>query len=185
MPSVIFSHKKIQERDYLNQLLEERKWFESEKFDVFLPKNKDSIEKAITNENESLEEKVIWLKKEWKKIEKDYFKIVKKFHYKKFLPRYKCHVSRFGPEGKYTRPDMLFIRLRTKQDKKRIIETIGHELLHLIFADFLESKKLGYAEREWMIDTLMLQSNLFRLFPRYKKQSIGKVRQKLLKTILK
>ncbi len=80
---------------------------------------------------------------------------------------------------------MLFIRLRTKLDKKRAIETIGHELLHLVFADFFDSKKLGYKEREGMIDALILQSNLFKLFPWYEKQSIGKVRQKLLKTILK
>lgn len=185
MPSVIFSHKKIQEKEYLHQLLEERRWFESEKFDVFLPKNKDSIEKAIVNKNKSLSKKIIWLEKEWTKIEGNYFKIVKNFQYKKFLPYYKCHVSRFGPEGKYTRPDMLFVRLWTKQDKKRVTETIGHELLHLIFADFFESKKLGYAEREGMIDALILQSDLSKFFPRYEKQSIGKLRQKLFKDILK
>ena len=184
MSSVSFSHKKIQEREYLDQLLEERKWFESKKFGVFLPKNKGSIEKTIINKNKSLSNKIIWLKKEWKKIEGDYFKIVKNFKYKKFLSHYECHVSRFGPEGKYTRPNMLFIRLRTKQDQKRVIEPIGHELLHLLLADFFESKKLGYAERDGMVDALILQSDLFKLFPRYKKQSIGKVRQKLLKSIL-
>lgn len=185
MSSVIFSHTKTQEKKYLNQLLEEKEWFESENFSVFLPKNMDSIKKEIINKNDSLSKKIAWLKKEWKKIEADYFKVVRKFQYKKFLPHYKCHVSRFGPEGKCTRPNMLFIRLRTKQDKKRVIETIGHELLHLVFADFFESKKLGYAEREGMIDSLILQSNISKLFPRYEKQSIGKVRQKLLKTILK
>lgn len=183
MPSVTFSHTKTQEKEYLNQLLEERSWFASEKFDVFLPKNKGSIERTMIDKNKLLS-KIIWLKTEWKKVEGNYFKIVKNFQYKKFLPHYKCHVSRFGPEGKYTCPDMLFVRLRTKQDKKRVIETIGHELLHLIFADFFESKKLRYAEREGMIDALILQSNLFKLFPRYEKQSIGKVRQKLLKSIL-
>ncbi len=185
MTQVVFSHKKIQEKKYLKQLLEERRWFESKKFDAFLPKNKESIEKEIINKNGSLNKKITWLKKEWKKSERDYFKVVRGFHYTKFSPRYKCHVSCFGPEGKYTRPNMLFIRLRTRQDKKRVIETIGHELLHLIFADFFESKKLGYAEREGMIDTLILQSNLSQLFPRYEPQSIGKVRPKLLKTILK
>lgn len=110
MSSVIFSHKKPREKEYLNQLLGEREWFESEKFDVFLPKNKDSIKKAIVNKNKSLSKKIIWLEKEWKKIERDYFKIVKNFQHKKFLLHYKCHVSHFGPEGKYTRPDcFLFV----------------------------------------------------------------------------
>ena len=117
-------------------------------------------------------------------IEKDYFKEVKKFRHKKLRLIYECHVSRFGPEGKYTRPNMLFIRLRTKRDKKRVIETIGHELLHLLFADLFESKKLNYSEREGIVDALILQSDFVNVFPQYEKQSIGKVRKKLLESIL-
>lgn len=175
----------MQEKIYLDQLFEEKGWFMSENFDVFVPKNRDSIEEEMPSKGNLLSKNISWLRSEWKKKEKDYFGIIKKFHHAKLLSRYKCHVSRFGPEGKYMRPCMLFIRLRTKRDKTRVIETIGHELLHLVFSDFLEFKKLGYPEREGMIDALILQSNLSKLFPRYKKQSIGKVRQKLLKTILK
>lgn len=185
MSSVIFSHIKAQEKEYLNQLLKEKEWFERKNFPVFLPKDKNEIEKEIRRKKGPSNERIIWLKKEWKKIEKGYFKTVKKFKHKKLLSIYKCHVSRFGPEGKYTRPNMLFVRLRPEQDKKRILETIGHELLHLMFANFFESKKLNYPEREGMIDTLILQSNLAHIFPQYGKQSIGKVRQKLLKSILK
>jgi hypothetical protein len=184
MPQVIFSHKKGVEREYLNQLLEEKEWFESEKFDAFLPKNKDQIEKEIIKKDGSLSKRVIWLGKEWEKIEKDYFKAVKKFRHKKLHSIYECHVSRFGPEGKYTRPNLLFIRLRTNRDKQRVMETIGHELLHLLFADIFASEKLTYAEREGMVDALILQSNLSKLFPQYEKQSIGKVRRKLFKSIL-
>ena len=118
MSSVFFSYTTTQEKEYLNKLFEERRWFKSEKFDAFLPKNKDSIEKEVINKNDPLSKKIIWLRKEWKKIERDYFKVVKKFQHAKFSSRYKCHVSRFDPEGKYTRPDMLFVRLRNKQDKK-------------------------------------------------------------------
>ena len=184
MPQVIFSHKKTREKEYLNQLLGEEEWFESENFDAFLPKNKDSTEKEVEKKHDSFSKKIIWLGKEWRKIEKDYFKAVKKFRHKKLLPIYECHVSRFGPEGKYTRPNFLFIRLRTNRDKQRVMETIGHELLHLLFVDVFESEKLNYAEREGMVDALIFQSNLVNVFPRYKKQSIGKVRKKLLASIL-
>lgn len=183
MSSVIFSHKKIQERKYLYQLLEEKNWFEHKNFSVLLPKDKDKVKNEIERKKLS-DKKIMELKKEWKKLEKDYFQIVKKFRHKKLLSIYKCHVSRFGPEGKYCRPNLLFVRLRTKIDKKRATETIGHELLHLLFADFFESKKLNYPEREGMIDALILQSELTNIFPRYENQSIGKVRQKLLKSIL-
>jgi len=184
MSQVIFSHKKKVEKEYLNQLLEEKEWFKSENFDVFLQKNKDSIEKELRMKHDLLSKKIIFLRKEWRKIEKEYFKAVKKFRHKKIHPIYECHVSRFGPEGKYTRPNFLFVRLRTNRDKQRVMETIGHELLHLLFADIFESKKLTYAEREGMVDVLILQSDLVNIFPQYKKQSIGKVRRKLLESIL-
>lgn len=184
MPQVVFAHKKFQEKEYLNQLLEERGWFESEKFNAFLPKNKNSIGKEMRKKHHSLSKEIIWLRNEWKKIEKNYFKEVKKFRHKKIHSIYECHVSRFGPEGKYTRPNMLFIRLRTKQDRQRAVETIGHELLHLLFADIFESKKLNYVEREGMVDALILQSNLVNVFPQYRKQSVGKVRKKFLEHIL-
>lgn len=185
MTQVVFSHRKTREREYLNQLLEEKEWFESENFDVFLPKNKDSIEKIIRKKDNSLSKKIIWLRKEWRKIEKDYFKAVKKFKHKQLHSIYECHVSRFGPEGKYTRPNILFIRLRTNHDRQRVMETIGHELLHLLFTDIFESKKLNYAEREGMVDALILQSDLTHVFSQYKKQSIGKVHKKLLESILR
>jgi len=184
MPLVGFSHTKMQEKEYLEQLLGERGWFERKNFSVFLPKNEDEIENEIRRQKEPLNKKIIWLRKEWKKLEKDYFQIVGKFQHKKLLSSYRCHISRFGPEGKYCRPNLLFVRLRTKSDKKRVIETIGHELLHLLFADLFEHKKLNYSEREGMIDALMLQSDLVHIFPQYEKQSIGRVRQKLLKSIL-
>lgn len=81
-------------------------------------------------------------------------------------------------------PNTLFVRLRTKQDRQIAVETVGHELLHLLFADIFKSKKLDYAEREGVIDALMLQSDLANIFPNYRKQSIGRVRKKLLGYIL-
>ena len=184
MTQVVFSHRETKEKKYLNQLLEEKAWFESENFNVFLPKNDDLFKTKNGKKRDALSKKIIWLKTEWGKIKKDYFKTVKKFKHKRLHSIYECHVSRFGPEGKYTRPNILFIRLRTNRDRQRVMETIGHELLHLLFADIFESEKLNYAEREGMVDALILRSDLANVFPQYKKQSIGKVRKKLLKSIL-
>lgn len=181
MSSVVFSHTKMQEKEYLHKLLEERDWFERENFPAFLPKNKDEIKNEIRRKNESLNKRITWLKKKWKEVEKDYFQIANKFKHKKILSSYKCHVSCFGPEGQYCCPNLLYIRLRTKSDKKRAIETIGHELLHLLFADFFENKKFNYSEREGMVDALILQSDLINIFSSYQKQSIGKLRQKIIK----
>lgn len=184
MPSVIFSHKKIQEKEYLEQLLTEKEWFEREHFDVFLPKNKADIEQELIKKDELLKQKIAQLQKAWRNIEKNYFDAAEQLHYKKLLSKYISHISRFGPEGKYCRPNQIFIRLRTKRDETRALETIGHELFHLLFADLFEANRLNYSEREGMVDALILHGNFSKLFPQYQKQSIGKVRPKLLKSIL-
>lgn len=173
----------MQEKEYLTDLLKEKKWFERRKFPVFLPQNKIDIKKEISDENKLLKQKIVQLQKAWRGIEADYFQIVRKFHYRKLLPKYICHISRFGPEGKYRRPNLLFIRLRIKRDDGRVLETIGHELLHLLFADLFDLKRLNYVEREGMVDALILETNLVKLFPKYERQSIGKIRRALLKSI--
>lgn len=181
---MVFSHTKTQEKEYFKRLLKEKEWFEREQFSVFLPKNITDIKQGIVRKDELLKQKIAQLQKAWRNIETDYFDTTEQLRHKKLLPKYTCHISRFGPEGSYCRPNRLFVRLRTKRDERRAIETIGHELLHLLFADFFEAERLNYFEREGMIDALILQSDLFKLFPKYQKQSIGKVRQELLKSIL-
>ncbi len=184
MPTVIFSHTKTQEKEYLADLLKEKWWFERRQFPVFLPQDTTAIEKEVSKKDERLQRKTVQLQKAWRTIEAEYFQIVKKFRHKKLLSKYKCHTSRFGPEGECRRPNLLLVRLRTQRDKKRILETIGHELLHLFFIDFSKSKRLTYAEREGMVDSLILETDLAKLFPKYERQSIGKVRRNLLESIL-
>ncbi len=184
MPQVIFSHTKAQENEYLEQLLKEKEWFEREQFPVFLPQSMIDIKKESSGKNKLLERKIAQLQKTWRGIERNYFQVVKKFHHKKLLPKYKCHISRFGPEGKYCRPNQIFVRLRTKSDEGCAIETIGHELLHLLFADFFKAERFNYFEREGMVDALILETGLVKFFPRYEKQSIGKVRLALFRSIL-
>jgi hypothetical protein len=184
MPSLIFKHTEKKETGYLNQLFEEKEWFESNNFPVFLPPDKNNIEKAILKEKTILNKKIPQLKKDWGKIEKEYFKIIKKLKHRKLLKKYICHISCFGPEGKYCPPNLLFVRLRTKQDENRSLETIGHELLHLIFRDYFQSRNLDYAGCESMVDAIIIKSNLNKIFPHYQKQTVGKIRKKLLKSIL-
>ena len=184
MPTVIFSHTKAQEREYLTDFLKEKWWFERRQFPVFLPRNITAIEKEVSKKDERLQRKTAQLRNAWRKIEAEYFQTVRRFNHYKKRKRMLNAKSRFGTEGWSHRPNLLLVRLRTQRDNKRAIETIGHELLHLFFIDFSKSKKLTYAEREGMVDALMLETDLAKLFPKYERQSIGKVRRRLLKSIL-
>jgi len=185
MSSIIFRHTEKKEIEYLDQLFEEKEWFESHNFPVFLPPDKKNIKEAIFREKTGLNKKISQLKKDWGKIEKEYFETIKKFKHKKLLKKYMCHISYFGPEGKYCPPNLLFVRLHTKQDENTALETVAHELLHLIFMNYFESRNLDYAEREGMIDAIILESDLNLIFPSYQKQTVGKIREELLKSILR
>lgn len=81
-------------------------------------------------------------------------------------------------------PNIVFLRLRTLQDEKKSLECIGHELLHLILHRFCLSKQLGYREREGLIDAVILESGLARLFPAYRRQSIGKIKKSIVREVL-
>ena len=186
MPKIYFSSTNNHEREYLFRLLKEKKWFKDANFtNVLLPKDEKEAELVIARRRSELfKNKIGKLEKSWRKIEPEFFRVARSYKQKKLLNKYLCHVSQFGPEGKYRRPNFIFIRLRTKKDDKRALETIAHELLHLMFADFLESKKATYPEREGIIDILIAQSDLKKLFTHYEMQSVGRVNQKMLKEIL-
>lgn len=185
MSSVVFSRTKELEDKYLSELLEEREWFERENFPIFLPKDGDGLVAETDSNRVELEKDLIWLDNEWKIVETDYFSVIERFKHTSMESVYNCHISRFGPEGKYRCPDQLFVRFRTLNDKETIIETISHELLHLVFEDYFESNNLTYAQREGTVDALILQSSIHRLFPDYTAQSVGEIEETVLSSILR
>jgi len=182
MPHIIFSHTKSREKTYQQKLLSQKQWFEEYDFPVFMPKNTNS--ESLNKDVLAVNKELLTLQKRWDKIEWDYFKIVGGFKNVKLLPKYISHITLYGPEGEFQAPNLLFVRLRTTKDKKLILETIGHELIHIILGKFFEKQKLGYEEVEWLVDNLILQSDLSKLFPDYKQQTVGKPKKQILGNIL-
>lgn len=183
MPSVIFTYTKEKEKKYAAYLLKKKEWFDKNNFPIFLPASASNIDQDIAQQRASIIKKSAIAKTNWKKIEKAFFRITEQLNLAKILPKYFCQVSSFGPQGTYSSPDSFRVRLRTIVDTKYASATIGHELLHLVFADLFDSKKLNYAEREGMIDALILETGFIKLFPKYGKQSIGKVNRVLFRSI--
>jgi len=183
MSYILFDIDKEKDLKYVKELFKEKTWFEREQFPIYLPKKESVIESEIKQNKKYLGKNIKWLKAEWKKIEKPYFKAIKKFKYQKIINTYTCHVSYFGVEGRYRAPHQLFIRLHNERDKKRVLETIAHELLHLIFNNYFIRNHCTYREREWLIDQIIIKSELKKLFPLYKEQTIGKPKPRILKKL--
>ncbi len=185
MKRIKFDVTKKYELAYIQDLLVDKDWFDRENFPIFWPKQTASLPLAIARVKPVLEQSVVQLNNRWRAIESQYFNQIAKFKHRKLPAQLICHVSYFGPEGRYKCPDTINIRLRTADDKRRAIETIGHELIHLFFYDYFEEKKCSYREREWLVDHIILGSSLTTLFSNYKAQTIGRAKPVLLKSILK
>jgi hypothetical protein len=182
MSLLSFSRSRALEKRLLSQLAKEADWFRKEHFPVTLPPRNGVKKERVTDL--VLDARLHRVGSRWRALEPAFGICIKKFQKSRYRSHYRCHVSRFGPEGMYEAPDILYLRLGSKRDESRACETIAHELLHLQFDGYFHRNKLSYAEREGMVDALVLQSNLKRLFPNYTKQSIGRPRPILLKAIL-
>ncbi len=180
MPRVYFSHSLSKERRHIIGLLHEKAWFERQHFSVYLPKN-TSVKLSGKTE---LREKMARVQARWKVIERDFFNTISTFSHTKIVSSYVCHVSRYGPEGRYGAPNIVFLRLRSRLDEKKSIECVGHELLHLILHQFCQAKRLGYREREGLVDSIILESGLAHLFPGYQRQSVGKITKRIVREVI-
>lgn len=173
----------MREKAYLIRIFKQKTWFKCAGFPAFVPRDLTAAE-SKTWRKATLDRKINQLRVKWTEVETHFFQILSTFRHAQLLPRYICHISRYGPEGEYRRPNMVFVRLRTKQDEIQAVETLAHELLHLSFSQFFSSSAFDYQQREGIIDALVMRSSLKELLPHYRKQSIGKEPRGLIRRTL-
>ncbi len=179
MPTVTFSHDIRRERAHQRDLEELRTWFRRQRMPVNLPLPKSALFTLGTPSPIDIRT----VERAWRKKERAYFSIVRRFSTADVRPVYISHVSIFGPEGQFRRPNRLFLRIIKTDPVPRVVETIAHELLHLIL--YRSLSRLSYEEREGTVDQLFRRSKLRTLFPRYTIQSIGKPHEATLDKIYK
>ena len=84
------------------------------------------------------------------------------------LNAYRCVLTFYGPYGYYYTPDTIYVNI-TKGTPDEWIETLLHELLHLIFSEKIEG--MEHLEEERFIDSKFVE--LFGdIFPNYQVQKI-------------
>ena len=134
--------------------------------------NKDNIYKQICIDEEffQIKKNESILKKEWQKKEDLIFrhlvfynKIKKIFSFEK---GYKCFLSFYGCYGYYRLPNEIYVNIDA--DKNFIMETIVHELIHLLI--YKEMNNKSFEEIEENVDNIFIESGLGKLFPKYKLQ---------------
>ena len=76
------------------------------------------------------------------------------------------------------------MRVAKQNDIKEANATIAHEIIHLIIKQLIDKQKLDYEITEGLVDLFFKETNLKKLFPTYRIQSIGKINKDLFQKIL-
>jgi hypothetical protein len=79
-----------------------------------------------------------------------------------------CYIVSLGTYGYFNEPNEIYVNA-WDAGIEFILETIVHEALHLILANY--TKKMSYEETEQCIDSMFSRPVLRNLFPNYKVQS--------------
>ena len=194
-----FLYSKNQEGKKLLDIYDEYQWFVDNDFSIILPKfcveiyqknknNKKHFTKALNVELNKIYNKKDYqpknkkVKKNWQKIEKEFFSSLSSFNFKT-EDKYICHISLYGPEGQFKYPNIVNLRIKNNKDIKNANETIAHELIHLLIYNKAKKLKLNYREIEGVVDLFFVETKLKTIFPKYKLQNIGVHKKNLLQKI--
>ncbi|NCN22561.1 hypothetical protein GW934_03670 [Candidatus Falkowbacteria bacterium] len=196
-----FLYSKIKEKENLLTIYKDYQWFIDNDFPIVLPKfyaeiyqknkhNKELFAKKLSaklnkiynkNDYRLKSEKV---KSNWQKIEQTFFNSLDDFTFN-IRNKYICHVSLYGPEGRFQYPDTVSLRVSNAKDLGRVNETIAHELIHLLIYKKAKRLGLGYEQTEGVVDLFFTETKLKAVFPRYKLQSIAVHSKKMFKKFVK
>lgn len=91
-------------------------------------------------------------------------------------------LTRYGPGGSYWLPNRVVVKIYN--DKRDILETIVHEIAHLIIEKPLINKyQIPHRDKEALVDYLMTTKEMSQVFPGYRVQKFGKPSEELLRKI--
>jgi len=195
-----FVFSKTREKEKLLSIFDEYQWFIDNDFPIILPKfynkvyqqnktNKKDFIAAVTKELNAIynqgnyQENLKKVKTNWQKIETDIFNVFKRLDLD-LKDKYICSISLYGPEGQFKYPNIINLRIHNSKDVRESNETIAHELIHLLISDKVQKANLNYKQIEGVVDLFFTQTELKKIFPQYKLQSIANHDKKLFQQII-
>jgi len=129
-----------------------------------LPKNEvKKINEQTLNKNITL------ISDKWAKVQKEFFELIKKQDLV-IDKEYICYLSRYGSSGYYLPANELAIRINNKKDIQEANLNISHELVHLALKKSNKDKNLEYAQREQLVDNILLKPEFKKILPGHKRQ---------------
>lgn len=165
------------EKERIKNTLERLPWYESHNYSPRFPKDISpktdshiSIFQALQNEYTAAEyEKIAkQLNSEFSKIENVFFEKLGIIIGKKVKRNYQLILTKYGVGGSYRLPNKIIYNFAMKSSS---INTIMHEIVHLIIEPYIIKYDIGQNEKERIVD-LILKSEPIAL-KNYKMQKRG------------
>lgn len=177
------------EKQRIRNTLKKLSWYEKLGYAPRFPKNVnpsiDNLEKIyIALQNEYTEEDykiyAIKIKKEFSKIEADFFKKLQKVCGKKIKRNLKLILTKYGVGGSYALPNKIIYNMAMQSSS---VNTILHEITHLIIEPYIKKCRIQQNVKERIVD-LILMSEPIALY-NYKMQKRGQDHKKLIDPLFK
>ncbi len=136
-----------QEKQIIEHTKKKIKWLKQNCYICVLPKKPLKQEYNIKDYKQGIAK----IKKEWKKVEKEFFQRLIKLFGKKVEETYVITLTKYGVGGSYNLPNLVYVNISKEYGFYNPIETIKHEIIHLIMQEFVVKNKLSHPQKEELI----------------------------------
>ncbi|MBU1131737.1 hypothetical protein KKC32_00575 [Patescibacteria group bacterium] len=150
------------EKQRIKDTLERLSWFEKLGYAPRFPKNvnpkKDDLKKIyLALENEYAEKdyakESAEINKKFFKIENEFFAGLEKLCGKKIKRNFKLILTKYGVGGSYSLPNKIIYNFAMKFSA---VNTVFHEITHLIIEPYIRKYKIKQNEKERIVDLILI-----------------------------
>ncbi|MFA5413412.1 MAG: hypothetical protein WC348_02635 [Patescibacteria group bacterium] len=148
------------EKQRIQSAVKKFSWYKKFGYIPCFPKNInpkiDSLEKIYTALRKEYKERdykkaADAAKKNFSKIEKDFYGRLGKICGKKIRKSYQLILTKYGVGGSYVPPDKIILNINAVSP----LNTLLHEIVHLAIESYIQKYKINQNEKERIVDSIM------------------------------
>lgn len=164
-----FDHSPALETERVSYAIKKIDWFKKNGYTLDFPKKLEELEadklKALTEEEikesvleeykeKEYLEKINKARIEWLNISEGLLNKLRELELEP-EPSYKIILSKYGGGGSYNLPNEITINFKNRGEK--FIQTVVHEIIHLLIEPWIQKYKTGHWEKERVVDLISLK----------------------------
>lgn len=150
MQKIIFKINSIKEEKQVFKLVRDNLEFLKKERLIFTWPEK-SIEEEY--DKKLLEEAKKKIEQEWKQKENNFFRKIELFFNIKIKKPFIVKISNYGTLGSYNNLERK-VTINKNHKNKDIVETIKHEIIHIIIEPYIQKLKIDHSRKEYIVNSI-------------------------------